>query len=163
MSGLPAAIVLLGCAVLAVVGIAATEIGDWRNAPRTMAEAPFDAAPLMDDTEKVMHQRLVSVLPECLVFAKVQLPGLVSVRPGHDAFAWYDKVSRLNVDFVVCLKDSSVVVAAVDLQTDEDLSRKAMRNFERKEQALNAAGITLLSWSALNLPDESEIRAAFTQ
>jgi hypothetical protein len=56
-----------------------------------------------------------------------------------------------------------VVVAAVELQTDEDLSHKAERDFRRKDMALKAAGIPLLRWSALNLPDEAEIRTAFTQ
>lgn len=68
----------------------------------------------------------------------------------------------MSVDFVVCLKDSTIVAAVeLDDKTHEKASR--VEADAKKEKALSAAGVALVRWQVSALPDESAIRQAFAK
>lgn len=122
---------------------------------------PFYAKKVLSSPEQVLYYRLVKALPECMVLAQVQLSRVLGVKKGFNFGQWNNRISRLSLDFVVCLKDSSVV-AAIEL---DDRSHNDSRRREadaRKATALDAAGIKLIRWSTDALPDEAAIRAVFT-
>ena len=68
----------------------------------------------------------------------------------------------MSVDFLVCLKDSTVVAAVeLDDKTHEKLAR--VEADTKKERALSAAGVTLIRWQVGALPDEAAIREALAK
>jgi hypothetical protein len=122
---------------------------------------PFYAKKVLSPPEQILYHRLVRALPECLVLAQVQLSRVLGVKKGSNFGEWNNRINRLSLDFVVCLKDSTVV-AAIEL---DDSSHKEARRAEadaRKARALEAAGIKLLRWSTNSIPNEAAIRLAFT-
>jgi hypothetical protein len=125
------------------------------------AHWPFYAKRVLSSPEQVLYFRLVKSLPECVILAQVQLSRVLGVKKGFNFGQWNNRINRLSLDFVVCLKDSTVV-AAIEL---DDASHNDPRRAEadgRKAAALEAAGVKLVRWSTGSLPDEAAIRLVFT-
>lgn len=115
----------------------------------------------LSETEQVLYWRLVEALPECVVLAKVPFTRFMKApEPGeHIAVRQYRAMSAriLNrrVDFLVCLRDFTVV-AAVDL---DDASQR--RDLTRDE-LLKSAGVVPLRVFAESIPSVETIREMFT-
>lgn len=123
--------------------------GDW----------PFYAKKLLTQPEQVLFHRLVTALPECNILAQVQLSRVLGVKKGFNFNQWNNRINRMSLDYVVCLKDSSVVLAVeLDDRTHENKLRKEADL--KKEKALASAGVKLLRWNVNALPDELMIRQA---
>ena len=118
---------------------------------------PFYAKKLLTPPEQVLYHRLVSAMPECIVLAQVQLSRVLGVKKGFSFNEWSNRINRMSLDFVVCLKDSTVVAA---IELDDETHEKASRvNADaKKAKALSDAGITLIRWQVNALPDENAIR-----
>ena len=123
---------------------------------------PFYAKKPLTQPEQVLYHRLVAAMPECIVLAQVQFSRILGVKKGFNFNEWNNRINRMSVDFVVCLKDSSIV-AAVEL--DDKTHEKAPRveADAKKERALSAAGVALIRWQVSALPDENAIRQAFAK
>ncbi len=67
---------------------------------------------------------------------------------------------RMSLDFIVCLKDSTVI-AAVELDDKTHEKEMRVKADAQKGKALSAAGIELIHWHVSSLPDEKAIRQAF--
>ena len=101
-------------------------------------------------------------MPECIVLAQVQLSRVLGVKKGFSVNEWNNRINRMSLDFVVCLKDSTVVAAVeLDDKTHEKASR--VEADAKKEKALTAAGVSLIRWQVSALPDETTIREAFAK
>ena len=126
------------------------------------ARWPFYAKKPLSQPEQVLYHRLVAALPECIVLAQVQLSQVLGVKKGFNFHAWNNRINRMSLDFLVCLKDSTIV-AAVELDdiTHERASRGEADT--KKEKALSAAGVALVRWNVSALPDENAIRLAFAK
>lgn len=121
---------------------------------------PFSLRRPLSEPEQVLYYRLCQALPDRLVLAQVGLSRFLAVKKGHDPRTWHNRINRMSVDFLVCNKDASVI-AAIEL---DDASHSRPDRFsadEKKERALEAAGVRLLRWSVDAMPDESAIQAAF--
>lgn len=123
---------------------------------------PFYAKKPLSQPEQVLYHRLVAAMPECIVLAQVQLSRVLGVKKGFNFHEWNNRINRMSVDFLVCLKDSTVV-AAVEL--DDKTHEKASRGEAdaKKERALSAAGVALVRWNVSALPDEAAIRQVFAK
>lgn len=121
---------------------------------------PFYAKKPLTQPEQILYHRLVAALPECIVLSQVQLSRVLGVKKGFNFNQWNNRINRMSLDFVVCLKDSTIV-AAVEL--DDKTHEKALRikADAKKEKALSAAGIALVRWNVGALPDVEAIRHAF--
>lgn len=86
---------------------------------------------------------------------------VLAVKKGFNFGEWHNRINRLSLDYVVCLKDSTVV-AAIELDDRSHDNRRRQDVDSRKTMALEAAGIKLLRWSVRDLPDKATIRAMFT-
>jgi very-short-patch-repair endonuclease len=83
-------------------------------------------------------------------------------QKGFNFHEWNNRINRMSLDFLVCLKDSTVVAAVeLDDKTHERASR--VEADAKKEKALSAAGIALVRWNVAALPDENAIRQAFAK
>lgn len=112
--------------------------------------------------EQVLYHRLVEAMPECIVLAQVQMSRVLGVKKGTGQGSWFNKINQKSLDYVICLKDASIVAAVeLDDSTHEREDRKS--NDQDKDRALSSAGVKLIRWQAKNLPDIQVIREAFTR
>lgn len=149
-------------ALLLIVGVVFAILRRRSAAGDDTTEWPFYVKKPLTQPEQVLYHRLVAALPECIVLAQVQLSRVLGVKKGFRFNEWNNRINRMSLDFVVCLKDSTVV-AAVEL--DDKTHEKAARieADAKKARALAAAGVVLVRWNVNALPDEATIRGAFTQ
>ena len=145
---------------LAVVVIAILK----KRSPSGSGDAPwpFYAKKPLTQPEQILYHRLVAAMPECIVLAQVQLSRVLGVKKGFSFNEWNNRINRMSLDFVVCLKDSTVVAAIeLDDKTHEKASR--VEADAKKGKALSDAGITLIRWQVSALPDENAIRQALAK
>ena len=123
---------------------------------------PFYAKKPLTQPEQILYHRLVATMPECIVLAQVQLSRVLGVKKGFSFNEWNNRINRMSLDFVVCLKDSTIIAAVeLDDKTHEKASR--VKADAKKEKALSDAGVTLVRWQVSALPDENAIRQAFAK
>jgi len=80
------------------------------------------------------------------------------VKRGNNYGTWFNRISRMSADFVICAKDSTVLaVIELDDATHERANRKAAD--DKKDRALTAAGLRIVRMQAKALPDEVAIRS----
>ena len=148
--------------VLAVIAVAFVVLKRRASSGAGEAPWPFYAKKPLSQPEQVLYHRLVAAMPECIVLAQVQLSQVLGVRKGFNFQEWNNRINRMSLDFLVCLKDSTVVVAVeLDDKTHEKASR--IEADAKKEKALSAAGVALIRWNVSALPDEDAIRQAFAK
>jgi hypothetical protein len=123
---------------------------------------PFYAKKPLTQPEQVLYHRLVTAMPECIVLAQVQLSQVLGVKKGFNFSQWNNRINRMSVDFLVCLKDSTVV-AAVELDDKTHEKEARIKADAKKKKALSAAGVPLVRWNVSALPDETAIRQAFAK
>jgi very-short-patch-repair endonuclease len=147
--------VVIGLIVIAII------YSFKRGVPNAGAEAwPFYAKRVLTRPEQILYYRLVSALPECIVLAQVQLSRVLGVKSGFNFQSWNNRINRMSLDFLVCLKDSTIV-AAVELDDGTHEQAARIEADAKKTKALSSAGIALIRWNVSALPDESAIRQTF--
>jgi hypothetical protein len=147
---------LLLLVVLAFVGVATfiarrksgTGEGPW----------PFVVRKPMSVPEQVLYFRLLDALPEHIVLAQVQLSRFLSVKRGHAVQGWQNRINRLSVDFLVLNKDATVV-AAIELDDKTHLRSDRRAADERKNRALQDAGVNLVRWNVSQMPNAEQIQS----
>jgi very-short-patch-repair endonuclease len=119
---------------------------------------PFYAKKLLSQPEQILYFRLVQALPEHIVLAQVQLSRLLGVKKGNNYRAWFNRINRMSVDFVVCNKDSSIVAV---IELDDATHQKEDRRTAdaKKDKALTSAGIRIVRWHAKSIPDIATIQS----
>ena len=120
---------------------------------------PFYAKNPLSVAEQVLYFRLLQALPGHIVLAQVQLSCLLGVMKGHNYQSWLNRISRMSADFVVCLKDGSIV-AVIELDDATHKQERRQQADAKKDKALASAGIRVIRWQAGSIPDEAAIRAA---
>ena len=73
---------------------------------------------LLGEREQVLFHSLVEAMPGHQVMAQVRLADIVGVKKCADWQAWFNKVSRKSVDFVICDK-AFVVLACIELDGED--------------------------------------------
>lgn len=152
-------VVLILLAICAVVFVVRKT-----RASSSASEAPwpFYAKKPLSQPEQVLYHRLLAAMPECIVLAQVQLSRVLGVKKGFNFREWNNRIDRMSLDFVVCLKDSTIVAAVeLDDKTHEKASR--IEADAKKQKALSAAGVALVRWNVSALPDENAIRQALAK
>jgi hypothetical protein len=125
--------------------------------PRGDFNWPFFAKKPLTQPEQVLFHRLVKALPECIILAQVQLSRVLGVKKGHNFGVWYNRINRLSVDYLVCLKDSTIV-AAIELDDSSHSRADRVSADTRKTMALKSAGVPLIRWSVSDIPSVEKIR-----
>ena len=118
---------------------------------------PFYAKKPLTQPEQVLYHRIVAAMPECIVLAQVQVSRVLGVKNGYNPYEWNNRINRMSLDFLVCLKDSTVV-AAVELDDSTHAGESRIKADANIDKALSDAGIVLVRWHVNALPDESAIR-----
>jgi len=148
--------------LLAVVAVVLVMLKRRATSGAGDAPWPFYAKKPLTQPEQVLYHRLVAAMPECIVLAQVQLSRVLGEKKGFSFNEWNNRINRMSLDFVVCLKDSTIVAAVeLDDKTHEKASR--VEADAKKEKALSAASVTLVRWQVSALPDKYTIRQAFAK
>jgi very-short-patch-repair endonuclease len=153
MSWLILLLVVIAVVVAIVVLKAKTQEGTGEE------EWPFYAKKPLTQPEQVLYFRLSKALPDHIILAQVQLSRFLGVKKGNNFQAWYNRVNRMSADFLVCSKDSSIV-AVVELDDASHERRDRQSADTKKDKAFSSAGIRVVRWQAMALPDEVTIKAA---
>jgi len=121
---------------------------------------PFFAKKPLSHQEQILYFRLVKSLPDHIVLAQVGLSRILGVKKGNNFGEWYNRINRMSADFVLCLKDSTIVaVIELDDASHEKPERRVADS--KKDKALSSAGIRVVRWQAKSIPDEATIKATF--
>ncbi len=117
----------------------------------------FRKKTLLNEKEQVLFHRLIEAMPNYYVMAQVRLADIVGVKKSKNWQAWFNKVSRKSVDFVICNK-SLAVLACIELdgRTHEQDERQKADN--DKDHALKTAGIPVIRIEASKLATTEEIK-----
>ena len=117
---------------------------------------PLYAKKILSQPEQVLYHRLVKAFPNHNIFAQVQLSRALGIKKGFNFHEWNNRINRMSLDFVVCAKDSSII-AAIELDDSTHERQDRVEADNKKQKALDAAGIKLVRWNVKNLPDEATI------
>ncbi len=120
---------------------------------------PFYTKKPLTIPEQTLYHRLVKAMPECIVLSQVQLSRVLGVKKGFNFNEWNNRINRMSLDFIVCLKDSTVV-AAIELDDKTHMNPSRIEADAKKNKALADAGIALIRWNVNSIPDEITIRKA---
>lgn len=121
---------------------------------------PYVVVPMLGAAEQDMLRRLVDALPECLVFAQVQVSRVlrVSGQQGKSHIGWLNKLNQMSFDFVICGKDA-MPIAAIEVDDSTHARPDRKKADAKKDRACHDAGLKLVRWSAGKLPEAKAIRA----
>jgi hypothetical protein len=152
---------LIGAVALIVIvlgaGIALAVLRARSSDAASTGHWPFSLRRPLTEPEQVLYFRLRQALPDHMVLAQVGMSRFLAVRRGHNARAWYNRINRMSVDFLVCTKDASVV-AAIELDDASHQQPDRASADAKKELALKAAGVRLVRWKVSAMPDEAAIQ-----
>lgn len=153
---------MLLAAIVVIIIVAITLVFLKKRKPSGESNVawPFYAKKPLSEPEQILYHRLVAALPQCIVLAQVQLSQVLGVNKGFNFGVWNNRINRMSLDFIVCLKDSTII-AAVELDDKTHEKEMRVKADAKKGKALSAAGIELIHWHVSALPDEKAIREAF--
>lgn len=153
--------VLLGLAVALVAALVMLKkLGLFR--PKEGGPWPFYVKRPLSQPEQVLYHRLIAALPEHVVLAQVQVSRVLGVKKGFNFHEWNNRINRLSYDFVVCMKDSTVL-AAIELDDKSHETASRTETDRKKEKATLDAGVRLIRWHVKALPNQAAIQAAFAE
>lgn len=152
---------LLMIFLMAIMVIAIILIKKRGKQTETDASWPYYEKKPLTQPEQILYHRLVKAMPECIVLAQVQLSRVLGIKKGFNFQEWNNRINRMSLDYIVCLKDSTIIAAIeLDDSTHENTSR--IKDDEKKNKALSSAGITLIRWHVNSMPNEATIRQTLT-
>jgi hypothetical protein len=147
--------------IVVALGVATT-IALFLNRRRNAnydVEWPFHAKRALSAPEQVLYHRLVKALPDHIVLAQVQLSRFIGItKDTDDRQTWLNRINQISADFVICLKDFTVV-AVVELDDGSHDSDRRKAADTKKDRVLRAAGIPITRWQVRSLPDDAAIHA----
>lgn len=120
----------------------------WKNRPST-ASFPYVAHPVLLSPAEFAFLKVLdhAVDDGHRVFAKVRLADIVKVKSMPDRSAWaraFNQISAKHVDYVVCDRNSSQILYAVELDDRSHNRRDRRERDEFVNQAFVSAGIPLV-------------------
>jgi hypothetical protein len=118
---------------------------------------PFHFQRPLPHPHQELYFRLRKALPDHMVLTQIRFSRFLSVKSGHWFYLWMVWICRLSADFLVCAKDSSVLVAIELIAGDRD-PKGLQFGGAKKTKALSSANVRLVRWSATKLPNEDMIR-----
>lgn len=156
----PLSMVVVAVVIAVVIFIVAKATSGASS--RDDAPWPFYAKKPLSRPEQILYFRLCKALPQHIVLAQVALSRMLGVNKGSNFGQWFNRINRMSADFVLCSKDSTIVAV---IELDDASHRKANRAAAdaKKDKALRSAGIRIMRWQMNSIPDETEIKAMFTQ
>ena len=125
-------------------------------------QARYEQKRPLSEAEQVLYWRLVEALPECIVMAQVPFTRFMKPASGGKMASPHlraanARIAHKSVDFLVCLRDFTVV-AAVELDETHDIERVTTN-----DEFLKSAGIVPLRFDVSQIPSVETLRGLFTE
>ena len=119
----------------------------------------LDKFQLLNKTELELFNRLCEAVPALIVFAQVSMSQVFFLHPRQkDTFAKLGEIGRKSIDFLLCRRDDTSIVAAVELNGPTHEKPEQAESDTKKRAALEEAGIPLMIYTPDALPDVATIR-----
>lgn len=120
----------------------------------------FDKFRLMNKAELELFNRLQEAMPALLVFSQVSMSQVFHFNrwDNRGTFSKLGEIGRKSIDFLICRRDDTSIVAAIELNGPTHDEEKQKISDAKKRQALEEAGIPLMVYTPDNLPDVATIR-----
>ena len=151
-------ILVILISTLALLGVVVLFVRGSREAPGEPDRYPFESRSPLTDSELALYRRLRKLLPDHIILAQVGLSRILRVQAGHDFRAWFGRIDRMTIDFLVCRSDATIV-AAIELEDAPHGPAERAVADAMKTRALESAGIRLVRLH--ELPTEEDLRKAF--
>lgn len=117
---------------------------------------PYARRNIMTATELIVYDQLLDALPDYMIFPQVQASRVLEIPKSKETYYWFNFVSRLSYDFVVCRLDGTPLAAIeIDDTTHQLPERQEADN--RKNKATEAAGVAIIRWQVGATPNAREI------
>ncbi|MEY2863148.1 MAG: hypothetical protein RLY58_855 [Pseudomonadota bacterium] len=128
-----------------------------------LAVWPFAPMPFMTDSEVRFFVRLQEAMPDCLIFAQVQLSRLVQCTDDAEEKFWFNRISRMSADYVLVHPNAQQVLAVIELDdwTHDRPDRK--RADAKKDKAIRSAGLAMIRFDGRKMPNVSELQQQIRQ
>lgn len=140
------------------VVIAKIAAGKKNGTGKTGEKPPyFRKKTLLNEKEQVLFHRLIEAMPGYYVMAQVRLADIVGVQKCKNWQAWFNKINRKSVDFVICDK-TLAVLACIELDGKTHEQEERQKADESKDEALKAAGIPIVRIETNKLISTEEIK-----
>lgn len=134
--------------------------GKKRNPFDGKTKLPYQSRKIMTQTEMQVYAILLDALPEYMIFPQVQVSRIIETPPNKDNYYWFNFISRMSYDFVVCRTDGTPIAAIeIDDATHEQAQRQEADN--RKNKATEAAKIAIIRWQVGATPSSKQIARMF--
>ena len=122
----------------------------------TTVSLPYMRRALMTETELNVYAVLLEALPQYMVFAQVQVSRVLEVPSNTETYYWFNFISRLSYDFVVCRPDSTPI-AAIEIDDASHNLPDRQEADHRKNRATQAAGVAIVRWKVGEVPSITAI------
>lgn len=83
---------------------------------------------LFSRAERSFYQMLRAVIPDHMIFVKVKLADLVSLKPRTSFWEHFNPINRKRIDFVIC-DPTLAPVLAIELDAEPSAGERATPNF----------------------------------
>lgn len=119
----------------------------------------MDKFNLLNKTELELFNRIQEATPALLVFSQVSMSQVFFFHPrARDTFSKLGEVGRKSIDFLLCRRDDTSIVAAIELNGPTHERPAQQVSDVKKRAALEEAGIPLMIYTPDQLPDVDTIR-----
>ncbi len=113
---------------------------------------------LLNKSEQLLYERLCEATPALIVFSQVSMSQIFHIQNYRkNGFIQLGEIGRKSVDFLLCRKDTSIVVA-VELNGPTHEKEDQKKSDEKKQAALEEAGIPLVIFKPNDMPSVETIR-----
>lgn len=118
----------------------------------------MDKFQLMNKSEQLLFARLKEAAPALLVFAQVSMSQLFHItNQKRNSFMQLGEIGRKSVDFLLCREDTSILIA-IELNGPTHEREDQRKRDEKKQAALEEAGIPLAIFTPSEIPNVPELR-----
>lgn len=154
-------LLLLGIAFFVFATFAAKGNGTKNHSPLNQKLRPYVSKKPLTHTETIFYHRLVEALPDLIVLAQVQLSSFLEIdrskTQGKNHHLWRNPISQQSIDFLICRKDFSIIVA-IELDDKSHNNDSAIARDQKKNNNLEAAKVPLIRWHAEAMPEPDTIK-----
>lgn len=122
---------------------------------------PYQAVPIMSPIEKKFYWQLKNTFPDYHILAQVHLSQVIRPPRGKNELKWLNKIWYMSLDYVI-LDNRLELVAAIELDDRSHLLKRRREADQRKNKALEAAGIRLIRIQTTHLPTSIQLVSLIT-
>jgi len=114
-----------------------------------------DKFSLLNKGEQTLYNMLCKAAPDYIVFSQVSMSQIFNI-PEYKK-AQIAIIGKKSVDFLLCRKDDTSIVLAIELNGPMHDSNEQKSSDETKQAALTEAGIPLVIIELGNIPNQKEL------